>query len=190
MARDVISLIEQDHRELQHISQQLRAGKGDQQLLLQQLSVMLAAHSRAEEAEVYPEIARLDPTAPIRDAREEHAEAEELLIRLMSMRFGTAQFTSMLNHMLDSLDEHIQEEETVTLPALRRVAKKDTLTRLANAFAHRRGEELARGPSHRQVGGSELSREKLYERAREMDIPGRSHMSREQLLEAVNSQKQ
>lgn len=186
MARDVITLIEQDHRELQRIFQRLRAGEGDRELLFQQMAALLEAHSRAEEAEVYPEIARVDSTEQMRHAREEHAEADELLIRLMSMDPGSVQFRRMLTQLMDAVDEHIREEEAVTLPALRRGTKADQRARLADAFVRRRGEELARGPSHRQVGGSELSREKLYERAREMDIPGRSHMSREQLREAVH----
>ena len=58
MDRDVVTLIIQDHRDMQQLFARLRGGEGDRELLFQQMAAMLTAHSRAEEAEVYPVLAK------------------------------------------------------------------------------------------------------------------------------------
>src|SRR5688500_10778395 len=80
---DVITLIEQDHRAMEELFERLQSGSADRGLLFQQMAAMLAAHSRAEEAEVYPEIARAaGEEQEIDHAREEHAQADELVAQL------------------------------------------------------------------------------------------------------------
>lgn len=185
--QDVVALIVQDHRDMQQIFTRLRSGQGDRRLLFQQMAALLTAHSRAEEAEVYPAIAAAGDSQDVAHAREEHAEADELLTALREMDADSAEFETKLSKLIDAVLHHMEEEESTALPALRDGADTRRLATLADAFVHRRGEELFGGPSPRQVGGSELTRDKLYEKAREHDIPGRSQMSKDELLEAVKA---
>jgi hemerythrin superfamily protein len=185
--QDVVALIVQDHRDMQQIFNRLRSGQGDRRLLFQQMAALLTAHSRAEEAEVYPAIAEAGESDVVVHAREEHAEADELLTGLREMDADSAEFEQNLNKLIDAVLHHMQEEESSALPALRDGADSRRLAALADAFVTRRGEELLGGPSSRQVGGSELTRAKLYEKAREQDIAGRSQMSKDELLEAVKA---
>lgn len=89
--------------------------------------------------------------------------------------------------LIDGVNHHIEEEESTALPALKAGVDAQRLAELAEAFTTRRGAELEKGPSPRQVGGSELTKEKLYQKAAEHEIPGRSRMSKEELQEAVKA---
>jgi hemerythrin superfamily protein len=144
MARDVVELIKQDHRELERIFKKLRSGDGDRVLLFHQLAAILTAHSRAEEAEVYPEIGDADEAA---HAREEHAEADDLLAKLKATDPHSDEFGELLGKLIDGVSHHIEEEESSALPALRSHVSAARLAELADAFTNRRGEELQHGPS-------------------------------------------
>jgi hypothetical protein len=55
----------------------------------------------------------------------------------------------------------------------------------STAKTSRRSGSSSRTTSTRSTSGSGKSRRELYERARTLDIPGRSHMSKEQLADAI-----
>jgi hemerythrin-like domain-containing protein len=187
MARDVVALIEQDHRDMEQMFERLRSRQGDRALLFQQLAAMLTAHSRAEEAEVYPAIASSGESDEVSHAREEHAEADDLLAGLKTMDPESTEFDETLEKLIEGVSHHIEEEESTALPALRKAVSSQRLDQLAEAFTARRGAELQSGPSPRQVGGSELTREKLYEKAAEHGISGRSQMTKDELRDAVKA---
>ena len=187
MARDVVDLIIQDHRDMQEMFAKLRNGGGDPLRVFQQMAAILTAHSRAEESEVYPAIARAGDKDEVTHAREEHAEADELVAKLKRLDPESAEFLEVLGKLIEGVQHHIEEEESTALPALRSGLGPDRLAELADRFLARRGEELETGPSPRQVGGSEMTRDKLYRRAAEHDIPGRSRMSKDELMEAVKA---
>jgi len=54
MAADVVDLIMQDHREVERLFDELKDSPEKRPNLLPVLTTLLTAHSRAEEAEVYP----------------------------------------------------------------------------------------------------------------------------------------
>jgi hemerythrin superfamily protein len=155
--------------------------------LFQQMAGVLTAHSRAEEAEVYPAVADASDPEEVKHAREEHAEADDLLASLKGMDPESPEFMEKLSKLIEGVSHHIEEEESTALPALRSGVDAARLAQLAEAFTARRGAELEAGPSPRQVGGSELTKEKLYAKAADHNIPGRSAMSKEELQEAVKS---
>ncbi|MGH3353884.1 MAG: hemerythrin domain-containing protein, partial [Nocardioides sp.] len=66
MSEDVVDLIMQDHREVESLFEKLQQDPDVRAGLTPILVTLLAAHSRAEEAEVYPV------------ARDEAGEAEEV----------------------------------------------------------------------------------------------------------------
>ncbi|WP_236050889.1 hemerythrin domain-containing protein [Nonomuraea cypriaca] len=119
---------------------------------------------------------------------EEHKEAEVLLDALVRAKPGSAEFRTTLEQLVASVSHHIEEEESTILPALAKSAGKKGLQELGQAFKQRRAEELkALGPP----GGSHdgPSKAELYERAQRADIPGRSHMGKEELADALRHTK-
>ena len=123
---------------------------------------------------------------------------------------ASPEFDELLEQAVHAVHEHVQEEGTQVLPVLAKVAPKDLLADLGHAFSEAKAEVL-RNPSavtpetleqtakpkgrHAKTTkttktkaggpGEELSKEELYERAKEADIPGRSHMSKDELAKAL-----
>ena len=81
MAADAVTLIEEDHRAMEALFDQVLARKGDRVALVAEITARLTAHARAEEQEVYPALAQADPAEQdeVEHAQEEHHEAEHLL---------------------------------------------------------------------------------------------------------------
>ncbi|WP_144126564.1 hemerythrin domain-containing protein [Catellatospora sichuanensis] len=190
---DVITLIEQDHRALEELFERLQSGSADRELLFQQMAAMLTAHSRAEEAEVYPAIAKAGEQDEVDHAREEHAQADELVAQLKTMDPESAEFGEVLARLIDAVNEHVAEEESTTLPALRDSVDGERLEQLAESFLARRGQELENGPSPQQVdpdtgqGSGEQTKAELLKQAAERDLPGRSQMTKDELREALKT---
>jgi iron-sulfur cluster repair protein YtfE (RIC family) len=88
--RDVIEVLEHDHREVEEMFSELESLRGasaDEERsrrkeLTEQVTIELVRHSVAEEVLVYPRVEDKVSAEEAEHAREEHAEAEETLQRL------------------------------------------------------------------------------------------------------------
>jgi hemerythrin superfamily protein len=192
---DAVTLIKNDHRLFEKLFDRLKSGRGDRQALLIEVAARLAAHSHAEEMKVYPALAELQPGEgrEVEHGAEEHHEAEQMLHRLMAMEPNDPEFESGLARFVEAVQHHVQEEETELLPALQRSADAAKLAELGRAFEEIRHRELEiAGISEQSTMDtdkiSEMSREELYEKAKEKGIPGRSHMTKEELSQALREE--
>lgn len=69
---------------------------------------MLVAHSRAEEAEVYPVAAKeAKAGGEVEHSQEEHAEAEQLPEELGAADPTTSQFDRLLKELTDAVKHHV-----------------------------------------------------------------------------------
>jgi iron-sulfur cluster repair protein YtfE (RIC family) len=88
--RDVIEVLEQDHREVEEMFSELESlqgasreeDKARRKAVTEQVTIELVRHSVAEEVLVYPMVEREVSAEEAEHAREEHAEAEETLQQL------------------------------------------------------------------------------------------------------------
>src|SRR5438270_11306776 len=88
--RDVIDILEHDHREVEAMFKELESLRGAsteeaqerRKELTDQVTIELVRHSVAEEVLVYPKVEREVSEEEAEHAREEHAEAEETLKNL------------------------------------------------------------------------------------------------------------
>jgi hemerythrin superfamily protein len=184
MAADVISLIEQDHREMEALFARVGSGEGDRRALLVEIAGRLDAHARAEELEVYPAIAKNRPAAEpgIQHAEHEHHEAEHLLRKARNL-VDTAHFDEAFTAFVAAVKHHVEEEETEVLPALRAAVDEETLLRIGMAFEEARQGLLGEPEPADPLTGA--TRDELYERAKAADIPGRSGMTKDELAQAL-----
>jgi hemerythrin superfamily protein len=204
MGTDVVTLIENDHRLLEGLFEQLQAGKGDRHALVAEVAARLTAHARAEEQEVYPALTSAEPDSEdeVEHAYDEHREAEHLLRNVQNL-VESDHFDEALANFVEAVKHHVEEEESEVLPALRDAVDAATLERLGQAFAAARARELATagieeptdsassesgaaGPSADDIDNA--TRDELYEMAKEADIPGRSQMKKDELSEALREQ--
>ena len=202
---DVITLIEQDHRQVEDLFERLKAAKDDRRQLLTELEMLLIPHTQAEEQAVYPtmETEGLE-TFDRGEAFEEHEEASQLLERLKTLTDDDTSFQSTLRELIDAVGHHVEEEENEMLPELRGQVDHGTLQRLAERFEQaKRGYLEAVQTARTDTGGSmptgvagaatgellDLTKEELYEQAKKLDIDGRSKMNKKQLAKAISSNR-
>jgi Hemerythrin HHE cation binding domain/Rho termination factor, N-terminal domain len=198
MASDAVTLIKNDHRLLEDLFAQLKAG-GDRVALLTEVAARLEAHARAEETEVYPVLARAaGEKAEVEHGTYEHLEAEHKLRKVRNL-IGSPHFDQALDEFVAAVGHHVQEEESELLPALAKATDKKHLERLGAAFERARLDELSTAgyepaPQFDDLADAtrdelaDATRDELYEKAKEADIPGRSGMTKEDLVEALREQ--
>jgi len=194
MAADAVTVIKDDHRRLERLFARLQSGEGDRRALVEEVVARLTAHARAEETEVYPEIAMLTPEeeAEVGHAEHEHQEAEHLLTKVVNL-IDSPHFERALTDFVEAVRHHVEEEENEVLPALEKAVDGATLEQLGEAFEGTRRTMLqaagyrdaTASPGDLATDLADATREELYEMARRADIPGRSGMNKEALAEAL-----
>ena len=144
MASDAVTLIKADHRVLAALLEQLEDPSSDRVALLEEVGARLTAHTRAEEDQVYPALIRADPdeTDQIDDATDEHREVEGKLQLLQATDPDSVEFEYALRDFVDSVNHHVEQEESELLPGLEDTVDRATLEALGAAFDARRIEEL------------------------------------------------
>jgi hemerythrin superfamily protein len=206
MASDAVTLIMNDHRVMETLFELLKDPKSDRPALIAEVVARLSAHSWAEEEKVYPALVKADPSeeSQVYHGVEEHHEATELLHKLQATDPTSPQFDSALAEFVDAVRHHVDEEESEILPELANSLDRARLTELGQAFEERRLEVLrSHGITDRAVGAggaaaqladgeragrgdiAGMTREELYEMAKETDVAGRSQMSKDELAKAV-----
>jgi hemerythrin superfamily protein len=165
MSEDVIDLIMQDHREVERMFEQLKSDPATRAGLTPVLTTLLAAHSRAEEAEVYP-VARdeADQGDDVAHSQEEHLLADQLLADLAGCDPASAEYDQSLTKLVDAVTHHVEEEEKTVLPGMRARLTDERRTELGRAFLASRAEHLGDQPEditkqelERQASNAEIS---------------------------------
>jgi hemerythrin superfamily protein len=136
--RDVIEILEQDHREVEEMFRELeglRGATGDEERkrkkdLTDRVTAELVRHSVAEEVLVYPEVESKVSKEEVEHAREEHAEAEETLARLEKLDPEDAEFDDALAELMKEIRHHIEDEEEEMFAHMREVIDADELRKL------------------------------------------------------------
>jgi hemerythrin superfamily protein len=139
--RDVIEVLEHDHREVEEMFAELETLRGastdDAQArrkeLTEQVTIELVRHSVAEEVLVYPPVARKVSSKEVEHAREEHAEAEETLQRLEKLDCDDPAFDDELATLMKEIRHHIEDEEGDMFAHMRQVMDADELRKLGSA---------------------------------------------------------
>src|SRR3712207_1811645 len=106
--RDVIDILEQDHREVEQMFAELESLRGAstdeararRKELTEQVTIELVRHSVAEEVLVYPKVENKVSKEEADHAREEHAEAEETLARLEKLDADDPSFDAELETLM------------------------------------------------------------------------------------------
>lgn len=180
MAQDVVDLIMQDHREVERLFEELRTPE-KRAGLVPILTTLLTAHSRAEEAEVYP-IARDEAgiAGDVEHSQEEHIQAEQILARLSETDPDSPQFDRVLQDAVDAVSHHVEEEEAKVLPALRSNLSAQRRAELADSFLAARTAHLGDQPG-------DLRKTDLEQQAANIGISGASQMSKAELSEELKS---
>jgi hemerythrin superfamily protein len=176
-ATDVVELIKSDHREVERLFDVLKNQPAARSLNFPVLCALLIAHSRAEEAEVYP-VAKEEAgeTDEVAHSQGEHAEAEHMLEEMTAMDPESAEFEAALGELIKAVNHHVEEEESRVLPGMQQRLSEGRRAELAEAFVTARTEHLGDRPG-------QASREDLLQAARNAGLSGVSSSSKAEIKE-------
>jgi hemerythrin superfamily protein len=136
--RDVIDVLEHDHREVEEMFTELESLRGAateeakdrRKAVTEQVTIELVRHSVAEEVLVYPQVEQKVSAEEAEHAREEHAEAEETLQRLEKLDADDPAFDDELATLMAEIRHHIADEEGQMFAHMRQVIDEDELRKL------------------------------------------------------------
>lgn len=138
--RDVIEVLEHDHREVEEMFGELESLRGAsseeaqerRKTLTDQVTIELVRHSVAEEVLVYPQVDKKVSAEEADHAREEHAEAEETLRRLEKLDADDPAFDDELEKLMAEIRHHIEDEEGEMFAHMRQVIDEEELRKLGS----------------------------------------------------------
>jgi len=146
---NLISVITQDHREVEAVFQELESGKGSPEHrrdLADHVIAELVRHSVAEEQYMYPAAREaLEGGDELVDHElEEHAEAEKLMKDLDGLDPTDPRFDELLTTLMSEIRHHIEEEESDLLPQLQAACSEEQLRDLGEKVTRAK----AMAPTH------------------------------------------
>src|SRR3954467_4571544 len=136
--RDVIEVLEHDHREVEQMFSELESLRGAsteeaqsrRKAVTEQVTIELVRHSVAEEVLVYPQVEKQVSEEEAEHARKEHAEAEETLQRLEKLDADDPAFDDELATLMAEIRHHIEDEEGEMFAHMRQVIDEEELRTL------------------------------------------------------------
>ncbi|MGY0232134.1 hemerythrin domain-containing protein [Longispora urticae] len=140
---DAVTAIIDDHARLTALMRCLRDHEAEPVTVLAELRARLAAHTVAEEEQVYGTLLDLDAAEgyAVRHGLDEHRDAEYKLAAAQAA-VGTAGFDAVVAEFVDAVTRHLREEESRILPDLAGAVPRDRLEQLGTLFEDRRLSEL------------------------------------------------
>ena len=189
MAQDVITVLKNEHREVEQLLEQLKSREGELERILDKVATMLIAHSHGEEDVVYPAVrdAVPDCAGMVEHGKDEHHEVEQLLKKLRATDPDDSAFDEMVDELVDDVQDHVEEEESTVLPAFENATDATTRAQLCERYLTRKNQEMPADAG--TAYPDEMTRDELYERAKQLDIEGRSKMNKRELARAVQRQR-
>lgn len=192
---DPIAMLEEDHRKVEALFEEYQNGQDP--MIAEQICMELMVHTTVEEQEIYPTVKSDVPGGEEleEEAEKEHSEVEQLIKQVQQKGFDDPGVPELMQKIEEGVSHHVEEEETEMFPKMRDTLDAQTLEQLGTKAMQAKQElmqEMAGQTGKAQGGGStvegELTREELYQKAKEQDIEGRSKMDKEELQEAVGEQ--
>jgi hypothetical protein len=187
MSEDVelFRILVKQHREVDEILEQLAetedSDTAQRETLFTSLKSKLLSHAKAEEKTFYVELQKAGEKKDAQHAKQEHKDIEEAFAELDACAFDDEEFVDKVEALADCVKHHVEEEESEIFDAARESLDEEVLQRLADDFQNAQQKEMA-ALGVADDGYDELTKEELMEEAREREIPGRSSMSKDELI--------
>jgi hemerythrin superfamily protein len=151
MKRTIYDVLKDDHDELRPLLAQLVLEteiNSDVKNLLKQIEKLLVPHARAEEAILYNALREMGSEKAREEARhgyKDHMMAETLLRTLQGLSVVGIEWTRAFKKLRESLEHHIEEEETEVFESARQILSPSEAESLAEAFEKLKQEYESQG---------------------------------------------
>jgi hemerythrin superfamily protein len=175
---DVLTHLIKEHREVETMLDKLADSEEgyERKATVAELTQSLTTHMKVEERFVYPIVKDVVGDEEEQEAENEHQLARDGLQKLTEM-VSEPGFGAAVDMVKAGIKHHVDEEEDEIFPELRKKAS-DRIDALGVP------DELEAQVTSGRTGT--ITKQELYEEAKEADIPGRSSMSKDELAEALN----
>lgn len=191
---DPVTMLEQDHRKVEKLFEQYESSQDPS--VVQEICTELTIHTTIEEEVVYPVVARelSDGKELDKEARKEHKEVEDAIAQIERLGYDDPGVAPLMRTVIQGVTHHVQEEESEMFPKLREEVDRSTLSEVGDRLATAKERTLkklgAAAPSGSRVDGdlASMTKDQLYEKAQEADIEGRSDMTKDELIKALQHQ--
>lgn len=157
--------------------------------LFPRIRVELLAHAEAEEATFYADLCEDDTTEDkATHSIEEHGEAEELIERLADMSYDDEAWQETFEELREAVLHHVHEEEHELFPKAKKVLDDERARAMVAEFIEaRESAEERLGAIDEDEELEDLTKEELYERAKQAGIDGRSSMTKRELIRGIRA---
>ncbi len=197
----IVQVLQSEHRTVEGLLEQLAAEEGEEEAveLVKQIKRELMSHSSAEDRVVYSTIEQNEAMEEdIEQARDEHAGIDEKLMAVVEADPADPDFKQKVQELTEWVQHHVKQEENVILPKAAKLIDQETSRELALLFKKQKQIELETldetepdlvgeddGAEIEASAEDEMTVEELRVRAAELEIEGRSTMSKAQLVRAI-----
>lgn len=183
---DGLELLRSDHDKVRGLFDQFRSASNDDDAtrmdeLCQEIFHELEVHTSIEEEIFYPAIKNVGGEELIEqtdESQEEHHVVDVLMGEIRELDPGEAAFEAKMKVLMENVEHHAQEEEEEMFPRVRELMSDHELQTM--------GSDLNEAKTRHQMTGA--SKEQLQQQARDMDIEGRSSMTKDQLAKEIQRQ--
>jgi iron-sulfur cluster repair protein YtfE (RIC family) len=128
---DVITLLEEDHREVEDLFAKVETNSGAaKQQVVTKIASELTIHAEVEERFVYPAMREAGLGDLVAEAESEHQQVKDLIAQLESKDGSTDEVDPVLQELKSNVEHHVQEEESEAFPKFRQATDQATLDSL------------------------------------------------------------
>lgn len=192
----ILSKLHEDHETAEYLLNQLEATEDDseeREELFMRAKEEIMVHKVTEERVFYSRLLQHPDTRDIgKHCNEEHSEVDKLVDKLEQMDISGPKWLQTLSKLKTTILHHVREEETKVFDLAQQAFSDEMLEELGEIYeqeklhvqAKLRGES-AEEDEVEEADLEEQSRQALYERAQAENIPGRSHMTKDELVGAL-----
>ena len=189
---DALQLLKADHEVVRDLFSQFKKAKENDDVeqlgrLQRTIFTELEVHTAIEEEVFYPEAKEVGGEAEelVAEGVEEHHVVKVLMNEIADLDPGDETFVAKMTVLIENVEHHADEEEEELFPKLRKVFGDE---RLESMGAKLQQAKQRRGapPVPESAVLAELTRDELYDKAQQLDIPGRSEMSKDELVAAIS----
>ena len=130
MSTDAIVLLKADHKEIKRLFRSFEKAEkaAEKRRLVKQILELLAVHTYIENEGMYPQVRKAVPDieSDILESYEEHHVADLLCAELAEMTPDDERYTAKVTVLIESVEHHIEEEESSWFPDVREaLGRKD-----------------------------------------------------------------
>jgi hemerythrin superfamily protein len=152
--------------------------------LASQIFAELEVHTAIEEQIFYPAVHDLSEelTEVVNEGVQEHHVVDVLMEEARALKPGDAEWVAKLMVLIENVEHHAEEEETELFPQVRSATDAATRAKWGTRFVTMKTERGAPTPAE----AAELTTKELRQRATTQQIPGRSTMTRDDLIATIN----